>query len=160
MTTDPAPTDQPVPTNPLLETLRQIMEKTLHDSEVSQAATHKTPLANALVRAINEALPGAEIDFRYSGSGDSGWFDGFDVFFPGDGNRTPTDSEWKKIDEIKAASDMDKIEQELYEILESRAPGWEINEGSQGTFRFSVDGRRSQHHEENIVEVNVSEWEF
>lgn len=53
------------------------------------------------------------------------------------------------------------IENVCWDLLQKEHGGWEINEGGQGEFTFDVEERTlSLHHEDNIVEVQVSEHTF
>ena len=160
MSTDNTPS---TPRN-MQETLNFLMQQSFRMSEESKVRKdHKTPLTDALVAELRAAFPAEKVVVRfcYSGSGDSGWFDDIDVYFTTtEARRWPNATELDKVNDIIAKNDKGKIYDELYPILEARAPGWEINEGSQGGFVFNPDGTRVHQHDENIVEVNSSEWEF
>lgn len=160
MSTDNTP---PTPRN-MQEVLNLLMEESLRTSmESRNRKNHSTPLADALVADMRTAFPTEKVVVRvyYSGSGDDGWFNDIDVWFLTDNyRRWPNATELDKVNSILAKHDKGKIYDEMYPILEARAPGWEINDGSSGGFVFNPDGTRVHQHDENIVEVNSSEWEF
>jgi hypothetical protein len=97
----------------------------------------KYPVLKATMEELTKHL---SFDFQliwdYSGSHDSGWFDGFRI----------TDAKGKGSDSLLVANHItayiqehnEKIEHELYALLESRFPGWEIGcddvNGSNGSF--------------------------
>lgn len=143
-----------------------------------------TPLTDAFVADLKSEFPSDKItlSYGYSGSGDEGWFNGYSVRF---GNKfieqyqvqaiakPDANNEWqrsnmqpedadraRRIAAIESKHDLAKIERELYEILESREPGWEINEGSDGAFVFHPDGSRMHEHSENILTTNERYREF
>ena len=160
MSTDNTPS---TPRN-MQEVLNLLMEESLRTSmESRNRKNHGTPLADALVADMRTAFPTEKVVVRvcYSGSGDDGWFNDIDVYFlTGKDRRWPSATEMDKVNSILDKHDKGKIYDELYPILEARAPGWEINDGSSGGFVFNPDGTRVHQHDENIVEVNSSEWEF
>lgn len=159
-------TDNPTTPSNLGETLAYIMHNAMLGADKSRNKPHGTPLADALFRDVCALFPDKiRMKVYYSGSGDSGWFDGGPPFFEFDRGEfitnTPLTLEQQtKVDAVVAKHDLGKIHDELYQILESRAPGWEINEGSQGCFVFGPDGERKHLHDENITEINSNEWEF
>ena len=95
---------------------------------------------------------------EYSGSNDSGWFD-HHFFSMENGDRVIYKSE----DEKEAAhsivqSFISDIHDELYNLLESRFPGWEIGDGhvdgSDGAFTIhSRDNTITQRHEIRFQET-------
>jgi hypothetical protein len=95
---------------------------------------------------------------EYSGSNDSGWFD-HHFFSMEEGDRVIYKSE----DEKEAAhsivqSFISDIHDELYQLLESRFPGWEIGDGyvdgSNGAFTIrSKNNVISQRHEIRFQET-------
>ena len=94
----------------------------------------------------------------YSGSDDSGWFDGFDIVFPKPGlpeylsYGTP---ERDKVVEI-VSPHLRAIEDELYKLLGSRFPGWEIGDGDvMGAHgHFDICSRTSTISQVHIVDFN------
>jgi hypothetical protein len=82
------------------------------------------PTIRATVDALKSIITGPfHICWWYSGSDDSGWFNGFQVCDHDDvviSKEAVTDL---------IAGNLDKIERELYTILERRFPGWEIGDG-------------------------------
>jgi len=142
----------------------------------------KTPLTDAFVADIRSAFPDAKVKvyYTYSGSGDEGWFDGYEVKIDDvgishhhvDALRNGKESwylhsmgaEEKKvctiIVDIESRHNQEKIETELYDILEQREAGWEINEGSDGAFVFYPDGTRKHEHSENIMSTEERYRDF
>lgn len=118
--------------------------------------TSKYPVLKATMEELKKSL---SIDFKlvygYSGSNDSGWFDGF--HFQG----------YKGSDALivsEALTDYvhkhnEAIEKELYELLESRFPGWEIGDGdvngSTGSFTVNSNNMTIEH--EHSIEYNSFE---
>ena len=89
----------------------------------------KYPVLKATMEELKKNL---SIDFKlvygYSGSNDSGWFDGF--HFQGDkgySNTEPLIVSEALLDYVNKNNEA--IEKELYTLLESRFPGWEIGDG-------------------------------
>jgi hypothetical protein len=89
----------------------------------------KYPVLKATMEELKKNL---SIDFKlvygYSGSNDSGWFDGF--HFQGDkgySNTEPLIVSEALLDYVNKYNE--EIEKELYTLLESRFPGWEIGDG-------------------------------
>lgn len=160
MSTDNTPS---TPRN-MQETLEFLMQQSFRMSEESKGRKdHKTPLTDALVAELRAAFPDEKVVVRvyYSGDNDSGWFNDIDVYFTTtEAIRWPSGTDLDKVNAIIDKNNKGKIYDELYQILEARAPGWEINDGSQGGFVFNPDGTRVHQHDENHVEVNRSEWEF
>ena len=115
--------------------------------------TSKYPVLKATMEELKKNL---SIDFKlvygYSGSNDSGWFDGF--HFQGDkgySNSEPLIVSEALTDYVKKHNEA--IENELYQLLESRFPGWEIGDGdvngSTGSF-FVKSSTMSIEHEHSI----------
>lgn len=113
---------------------------------------------------------------KYSGCGDSGSFDeidfGADVLVE-DVNVEQTHvtmdydlsgggfRKIHKVNEPRPVGLREAIENLCYAKLEESHGGWEINEGSQGSFVINVeDGTVEWHHETNIIEVETSEETF
>lgn len=154
-------TDNPTTPSNLGETLAYIMHNAMLGADKSRNERHGTPLADALFRDVCALFPDKiRMKVYYSGSGDSGWFDGGPPFFESETDTPLSDEQQAKVSAVVTKHDLGKIHEELYKILESRAPGWEINEGSQGCFVFGHDGQRKHLHDENITEINSNEWEF
>jgi len=154
-------TDNPTTPGDLGESLAYIMHNVMLGAEKSRNEQHGTPLADALFRDVCALFPDKiRMKVYYSGSGDSGWFDGEAPFFESETDTPLNDEQQAKVSAVVTKHDINKIHKELYKILESRAPGWEINEGSQGCFVFGPDGERKHLHDENITEINSNEWEF
>ena len=91
------------------------------------------PTTRAIIDQLKPLFPERFIlRVTYSGSDDSGWFDGFDILFPGKNGMqeylsygTP---ERDKVVEIISPY-LRAIEDELYKLLGTRFPGWEIGDG-------------------------------
>lgn len=80
------------------------------------------------------------IVIKYAGSGDEGFVD---EIYPEEGEGPGIDHDLER-----------DLEQVAYDILEDRYPGWEINEGSQGTITIHVPERKTVlHHGERIESV-------
>ncbi len=90
------------------------------------------------------ALGIQSVGAEYSGSGDSGQIDGI--------THTP---------ETVALSPMEgELENLLYATLEARHPGWEINDGSSGSFQWDIVKDVFEHrHESYYTESNTTEHE-
>lgn len=91
-----------------------------------------------LFEELEEAIPVEDrydkkyLNLKYDGSGDSGFIE--DRFDEGNGNEVPA-----------AVSDW------CYDRLESLHGGWEINEGSRGTFEFDFDDKKIiLYHTDNV----------
>jgi hypothetical protein len=150
--------------------------------------TIKTPLADAFVAALRAAFPGQPVQVRifYNGAGDDGWFDDFAVHFTdqehdyenmsgwyvghiNSGNFKPYNDEplpevkrtrARIIGEVMDKHDINAIYRELGDILVSRHPGWEINDGGSGAFVFKSDGTRRHEHSTNVMETIDEEQTF
>ena len=145
-----------------------------------------TPLTDAFVADMRAAFPTQPIEVRciYTGSGDDGWFDDYQVNFPLDKD-TGSLSGWstehmlkdgssitffnlteelkgnaKIVKDIENKHDIKDIYRELGEILYQRFPGWEINDGGSGAFIYIPDGKRIHSHSENIMVTNDTEDTF
>ena len=107
--------------------------------------TTEYPTIRATVDALKSIITGPfRICWWYSGSDDSGWFDGFQAYDHDD----VAISKDAVIELI--AGNADKIERELETILGSRFPGWEIGDGhvrgSHGWFDILSTGTIKQKH--------------
>jgi hypothetical protein len=119
----------------------------------------KYPVLKATMEELKKNL---SIDFKlvygYSGSNDSGWFDGF--HFQGDkgySNTEPLIVSEALLDYVNKYNE--EIEKELYNLLESRFPGWEIGDGdvngSSGSFIIKSSNMTIQ--QEHTIEYNANE---
>ena len=114
------------------------------------------PTIRTVINQIKPLFPeGFRLRVTYSGSDDSGWFDGWDIVFANDdylGYNTP---ERKQVAEI-IDSAMRAIEEELYKLLGSRFPGWEIGDGHvQGSHGyFDIDPSTNRISQRHIVDYN------
>ena len=95
----------------------------------------------------------------YSGSDDSGWFDGFDILLPGkEGMQEYLSYGTPERDKVAGIIDSSNraIEEELYSLLETRFPGWEIGDGhvmgSHG--HFDIDPTRNVISQKHVVDYN------
>ena len=98
---------------------------------------------------------GFRLRVTYSGSNDSGWFDGFDIVFANDdylGYDTP---KRKQVIEIIDPA-IRAIEEELYKLLSFRFPGWEIGDGHvMGAHGyFDIDTTTNRISQKHIVDYN------
>ena len=119
----------------------------------------KYPVLKATMEELKKNL---SIDFKlvygYSGSNDSGWFDGF--HFQGDkgySNTEPLIVSEALLDYVNKNNEA--IEKELYTLLESRFPGWEIGDGdvngSSGSFIIKSSNMTIA--QEHTIEYNANE---
>jgi hypothetical protein len=162
MSTDNTPS---TPGN-MREVLDFLMGQSISMSRESQSRKdHDLPVTEAMVKELQSAFPTRKIEvcIQYSGSGDDGWFSDISIRFV-EGDKVsadwPSPEESERVRAIIEKHGSGKVYEEMYPILEARAPGWEINEGSSGQFVFKPDGSRIHQHDENIHEINSSEWEF
>ena len=121
--------------------------------------TSKYPVLKATMEELKKNL---SIDFKlvygYSGSHDEGWFDGF--HFQGDkgySHDEPLIVSEALLDYVNKNNEA--IEKELYNLLESRFPGWEIGDGdvngSTGSFLIKSSNMTIEH--EHSIEYNSFE---
>jgi hypothetical protein len=78
-----------------------------------------------------------EVRVNFDGSGDEGQFDDLEAFNDG----TPVDFPELKIsltDDHEDNNLREAIEEMCLDFLENTHAGWEVNEGSEGEFRFDV----------------------
>lgn len=121
------------------------------------------PTIRTVINQLKPLFPeGFRLRVSYSGSDDSGWFDGWDIVIPmpsANGVRyeylnydTP---ERKQVAEIIDPA-MRAIEEELYKLLGSRFPGWEIGDGHvQGSHGyFDIDPSTNRISQRHIVDYN------
>ena len=119
----------------------------------------KYPVLKATMEELKKNL---SIDFKlvygYSGSHDEGWFDGF--HFQGDkggSNSEPLIVSEALLDYVNKNNEA--IEKELYTLLESRFPGWEIGDGdvngASGVFLIRSSSMTIQ--QEHTIEYNANE---
>ena len=119
----------------------------------------KYPVLKATMEELKKNL---SIDFKlvygYSGSNDSGWFDGF--HFQGDkgySNTEPLIVSEALLDYVNKYNE--EIEKELYNLLESRFPGWEIGDGdvngSSGSFIIKSSTMTIE--QQHTIEYNANE---
>lgn len=134
---------------------------------------------NAIADAIHR-LGIAKIEVNFDGCGDSGQIEDMTVFneagdeieislesigvgkvafvrgyqYNGDGTTT-------EIKDVRNANFGDLLEEICYNLLEQRHGGWEINEGSYGTFTFDfINQKINLTFNERVTEVNTTEIEL
>lgn len=125
-----------------------------------------------LVFDILEKEGVASFEVEFDGSGDSGQIDGISLDkellkkkMKGckvkNGNRwDPQTNSWSPVWEEDVSLE-GLIEGVCYEVLEENFGGWEINDGSYGTFSFDVKKRKvSLTMNERVTEVNTSEYKL
>ena len=121
--------------------------------------TSKYPVLKATMEELKKNL---SIDFKlvygYSGSNDSGWFDGF--HFQGDkgySNTEPLIVSEALLDYVNKNNEA--IEKELYTLLESRFPGWEIGDGdvNGASGSFIIKSSNMTIAQEHTIEYNANE---
>lgn len=117
------------------------------------------PTIRTIIDQLKPMFPeGFILRVTYSGSDDSGWFDGFDIVFPKPGlpeylsYGTP---ERDKVVEI-VNPHLRAIEDELYKLLGTRFPGWEIGDGHvMGAHGwFDIDPATNRISQKHIVDYN------
>ena len=120
---------------------------------------NKYPVLKATMEELKKNL---SIDFKlvygYSGSHDEGWFDGF--HFQGDkgySNDEPLIVSEAITDYVKKRNEA--IEKELYNLLESRFPGWEIGDGdvNGASGSFIIKSSNMTIEQEHTIEYNANE---
>lgn len=106
-------------------------------------------------REILLAAGAVKLVADYNGAGDSGCIEDIqlldinDSSFPFEAGNFPNPKQFK-----------DDLEQIFYDILQYRHSGWEINEGSYGTFTWDlIADTLSNKHNENVTSVNTTEHE-
>lgn len=108
----------------------------------------KYPTIRATMDALREHLSfHFNLVISYSGAHDSGWFDGF-WFTDKSHNHLLSDKLPADVRTIVEANER-KIHEELYPLLSTRFPGWEIGcgdvEGSSGHFIIDSKNNNIQH---------------
>lgn len=83
------------------------------------------------------------VEVQYSGSGDSGQIDDVsdvpdDQIEMHDSSSRFSEGEWRESVTLEKRPLREAVEWLCYEVLEREHPGWEINEGSNGTLQFDV----------------------
>lgn len=121
--------------------------------------TSKYPVLKATMEELKKNL---SIDFKlvygYSGSHDEGWFDGF--HFQGEkgySNDEPLIVSEALLDYVNKNNEA--IEKELYTLLESRFPGWEIGDGdvNGANGSFIIKSNNMTIAQEHTIEYNSNE---
>jgi hypothetical protein len=114
----------------------------------------------------------ASFEVEFDGSGDSGQVDG--IFLDDDllqrkikGCKVKNGTRWDPTTQTSSpvwendVTLQSLIEGVCYDILEENFGGWEINDGSYGTFTFDVKKRKaSLTMNERVMEVNTNEYKF
>ena len=116
----------------------------------------KYPTIRTIIDNIKPLFPqGFILRVTYSGSDDSGWFDGWDIVFANGEYLSYQTPERDKVVEIVEAS-IGAINEELYTMLGSRFPGWEIGDGHvQGAHgHFDIDAVTNRITQSHIVNYN------
>lgn len=116
----------------------------------------KYPTIRTIIDNIKPLFPqGFILRVTYSGSDDSGWFDGWDIVFTNGEYLSYQTPELDKVAEIVEAS-IGAINDELYSMLGSRFPGWEIGDGhvvgAHG--HFDIDAITNRITQSHIVDYN------
>jgi hypothetical protein len=117
--------------------------------------TEQARLEGAKIRLSTEILPGlrthrvANIEAAYSGYGDSGAIDGIQY----------RDETGVRVDRTTLPTPVvEQLENVLYELL---PPGFEINDGGQGTLTIdTLTAKVTIQHQENYTETRDSTREF
>lgn len=110
------------------------------------------PTIRATVDAIKSIITEPfHIIYWYSGNNDSGWFDYFEIRDAATDTNIANDNARVLVHGNKA-----DIEAELYTLLGSRFPGWEIGDGhvqgSSGWFQINSTGTITQVHRVEYTE--------
>ena len=121
-----------------------------------QNPTTEFPVIRAVINQLRPILPeGFRFVVSYNGSDDSGWFE--DYWFE-DSTGNPIDDQSTK---VKAASEIvgdnpSAIHDELYKLLGTRFPGWEIGDGhvigSHG--HFTIDSKTNRITQNHYIDYN------
>ena len=143
----------------------------------------KRAVKNRILQALRE-LGVSTVVIRYTGSGDSGCIDDVDVFGPADATAGESGQsmhnlaesvaqktilaerhystfdhetgQWKDEVKLSECSLKSALEDLCYHLLGEHFPGWELNEGSDGTLELDVStGEISLEHNENIMTQNT-----
>lgn len=116
----------------------------------------KYPTIRTVIDQLKPLLPGGfRLVVTYNGSNDSGWFDA-EIFENAEGrfihDRT---NDIERAETIVNAA-RNAIHDELYPLLESRFPGWEIGDGevigSHGY--FTIDSKTDTISQSHVVDYN------
>ncbi len=132
------------------------------------------------IKAVLDALRSAgitQIDVQFDGCGDSGQIN--DILVEPEGKVLPvTQQTWTRIHSsygnmdaatsewtckyeyvLETGAFHDAVEQIVYDLLESKHHGWEINEGSFGTFVFDVkENKLKVEFNERVETYNTEEY--
>jgi len=119
----------------------------------------KYPVLKATIEELQKSLSfDFKLVFGYSGSNDEGWFEGFH-FQHDKGNRhsEPVVVSEALVDYVH--KNKEAIDKELYELLESRFPGWEIGDGdvNGSCGSFIVKSSTMTIEQEHTIEYNSNE---
>jgi hypothetical protein len=141
---------------------------------------HFDRLASDIFRALGNPIAAA-VEIGYSGSGDSGWFDGgyairFNGGFISDcelKSGSPShilgeNSVLSVLDEaqiaalqaIDSAINREALHNELGQILEDSAPGWENDAGGSGCFQIDSNGKRTHTHNQYFESCETTREAF
>lgn len=114
-----------------------------------------------IIDKILTQFPNVQVVIDYAGEGDSG--DIFDIRFI-----DPEDQQNRQIEVQDYISNTmeTQLRDFVYDLLETLCPGWEINEGSEGSLIFYKDEDNDQaikvklEHGERRVEIDWTEEEY
>lgn len=118
------------------------------------------PTIRTVIDTIKPMFPeGFILRVTYSGSDDSGWFDGWDIVLAGkDGTQEYLCYDTPERDKVRGIIDphLRAIEDELYQLLGSRFPGWEIGDGQvMGAHGyFDIDPTTNRITQKHVVDYN------
>ena len=118
------------------------------------------PTIRTIIDQLKPMFPeGFILRVTYSGSDDSGWFDGWDIVLPGkSGLQEYLSYGTPERDKVAGIIDSSNraIEEELYSLLETRFPGWEIGDGHvMGAHGyFDIDPATNRISQKHIVDYN------
>lgn len=118
--------------------------------------TSKYPTIRTFINDLRTVLPeGFRLIVSYNGSDDSGWFEDY-WFEDSSGNRIDDESGKAKVAFGIVGDNPSAIHEELYRLLESRFPGWEIGDGhvigSHGY--FTIDSKTNRITQNHYIDYN------
>lgn len=119
----------------------------------------KYPVLKATIEELQKSLSfNFKLVFGYSGSNDEGWFDGFHFQVDkGDSSSEPVVVSKALVDYVN--KNKEAIDKELYNLLESRFPGWEIGDGdvNGSCGSFIVKSSTMSIEQQHTIEYNANE---
>jgi hypothetical protein len=91
---------------------------------------------STIINMLCEAMPDAiRVRVAYQGGGDEGEIGNSDAFYP--------DGISKDLESVVGHELCNKVENNVYGIINDQHPGWEINEGGFGEVTFNLKSKRA-----------------